>query len=596
MSSTHPLANSTISPSSPPPSSYPINTNSNNIDLGFSTLASNDFTIPQPLKHNSLNSNSVSRRASVISHANSSYSQSGSTRHILADMKGHGHNNSSSDFTYGGVNLNADTLQPPVAPFASGKRASSSSSLSPDTSNLDLALASPSSPGIRGSSSGLSLSVNYLPQKFSASILSPGGASTRKRRSGVPKSGRAEPDFALPKRGGGTDAFKSGEARMPENGSGQRNRKMRWNKFKWILFTTNSLFTLYSIASLIATLLVWFDVWTHADVVRTGNRPELVLATFASALGLFTSMVGWAGILLNNRAFLAWYTFLTWVTFAFMLIPGYISYKKRTFNLEGKINAQWSRDLGVDGRLRIQNQLRCCGYFSPFVEATISQTCYARSILPGCKLPYMQFERDALRVIYTVVFSLVPAQILVMVAGLLCSNHVTYRFGKGMMPERYRLNEGTMKVIWEGYAAQLAEQYGTEVADDILKRVHSPYASESSLALGGAPSLGYNTVQSHNTTYTTSNGKTDPGSKYNAIIMPVPSSPTSPIMPTPTHYGDGGMGMPEPQHHRDDAYRVGGFREHRDDTSSSADTHAPLAPYHAKYNSLGDAGSEGHDR
>ena len=87
------------------------------------------------------------------------------------------------------------------------------------------------------------------------------------------------------------------------------------------------------------------------------------------------------------------------------------------------------------------------------MEATISQTCYARSILEGCKLPYLRFERDVLKVWYTVVFSLVPAQIGVMLAGLLCSNHVTYRFGKGMMPERYRLNEGTMKIIWESYAA-----------------------------------------------------------------------------------------------------------------------------------------------
>ena len=67
--------------------------------------------------------------------------------------------------------------------------------------------------------------------------------------------------------------------------------------------------------------------------------------------------------------------------------------KPRTFNLEGKLNAQWSRTLGVMGRLRVQNQLNCCGYFSPFVEATVSQTCYARSLLPGCKGPYIRFEK-----------------------------------------------------------------------------------------------------------------------------------------------------------------------------------------------------------
>ena len=167
---------------------------------------------------------------------------------------------------------------------------------------------------------------------------------------------------------------------------------------------------------------------------------------------MLTSLIGWSGILLNNRAFLAVYSFLLWVCFALLVTPGYITYKKRTFNLEGKINAQWSRNLGLDGRLRIQNQLNCCGYFNPSVEATVSQTCYARSLLPGCKAPYIDFERTVLERWYIVIFSLVPAQILVMVMGLMCSNHVTYRFGKGMMPKAYRLNMNSMAVIMDNYA------------------------------------------------------------------------------------------------------------------------------------------------
>jgi hypothetical protein len=42
-----------------------------------------------------------------------------------------------------------------------------------------------------------------------------------------------------------------------------------------------------------------------------------------------------------------------------------------------------------------------------------------------------------------------------------------------MMPEAYRLNLNTMAVIMDNYATQLAEQYGSEVADDILKRSRS---------------------------------------------------------------------------------------------------------------------------
>jgi hypothetical protein len=45
------------------------------------------------------------------------------------------------------------------------------------------------------------------------------------------------------------------------------------------------------------------DIDSHADVVRTSNRAELVLCTLAAVIGLFTFMVGWAGIL--NHSFLA---------------------------------------------------------------------------------------------------------------------------------------------------------------------------------------------------------------------------------------------------------------------------------------------------
>jgi hypothetical protein len=187
--------------------------------------------------------------------------------------------------------------------------------------------------------------------------------------------------------------------------------------------------------------------------------------------------MGFSGILLNNRAFLAFYTLFLWFCLALIVAPGYITYKKKTFNLEGKINAQWSRDLGLDGRVRIQNavsyrrpafrdisqcdplinvltvQLHCCGYYSPFVEAVASNTCYPRSILPGCKSKYLKFERRAMQAWYTAAFALVPAQIAMIVIGLLCSNHVTYRLGKGIIPKQYRLDEASTAQLLNQYAA-----------------------------------------------------------------------------------------------------------------------------------------------
>ena len=79
------------------------------------------------------------------------------------------------------------------------------------------------------------------------------------------------------------------------------------------------------------------------------------MSTVGASLCTFTALLGYSGIMLNNRAFLAVYTFLLWVCLAFICAPGYLSYKQKTFNLEGKINLQWSRNLGTEGRLNIQN-------------------------------------------------------------------------------------------------------------------------------------------------------------------------------------------------------------------------------------------------
>ncbi|KAF8890125.1 hypothetical protein BD779DRAFT_1438763 [Infundibulicybe gibba] len=353
-------------------------------------------------------------------------------------------------------------LDPPHAPFATGSQRPPPGS-------------SPLSNGPRESPSNVSLSINYLPSKFSNPLML-GGARKRKGGKGI--------DPALPKHGGGVDAFKSGESRMPGRadedddasgwfGGGNTRHKKQWNKFKWAMFVANTLLTTYSLIALVFCLLTWFNIWTHADIVRVGNRPELIVSTIAASMGIVTSLIGWAGILLNNRSFLAIYTFLLWITFGFLVVPGYLSYKRSAFNLEGKVNAQWSRMLGADGRLRIQNELSCCGYFNPFVEATVSQTCYSRSLLPGCKLGYMNFERLVLTRWYIAAFALVPLHIAIMITGLLCSNHVTYRFGKGMMPKAYRLSMNSMAVIMDNYATQLADQYGTEVASDILARSRS---------------------------------------------------------------------------------------------------------------------------
>ncbi|KAF7300008.1 Tetraspanin Tsp2 [Mycena kentingensis (nom. inval.)] len=353
-------------------------------------------------------------------------------------------------------------------------------------------------PGDRASSS---LSLNYVPTKFS-DVLAHGGARRRKRA--------RDGDIRAPvmARGGGVDAFRSGEARMADDRDDlepYQGRKgwldrsdpdSRWTRFKWVLLIFNTVYTGLALGALVICMLIWFDYIASSDVLRVANRTALIFSTLAASVALFASVFGWAGVMLNNRctssavifitlaanaesnaAFLAFYNLFLWFSFGFLVVPGYLTYRRWNLNLEGKINFEWSQLFDIDARRRIQNALHCCGYFSPFVEASISSTCYARSILPGCKAPYLSFQRHALQRWYITVFSIAAFHILVIVAALLCSNHVTYRFGKGMMPKRYRLDAAAVAIIVEEYGKQLKEQFGDEVARRAVAGAHSRNAS-----------------------------------------------------------------------------------------------------------------------
>ncbi|KAF9028866.1 hypothetical protein BDP27DRAFT_1387043 [Rhodocollybia butyracea] len=298
-----------------------------------------------------------------------------------------------------------------------------------------------------------SLAVNYIPSK-------------RRRKNDIMRG--SLPQARIPS---GNDEDYDGMNRplwfsgKSSTGQERTEKKLRWNIFKSLLFLSNAFFSIYTLTTLIFCLLTWFDVFHHADIIRVGNRTELIFSTLAASFGLFTSIIGWSGILLNNRGFLAVYTFFLWITFAFLVIPGYITYKRRTFDLEGKLNSEWSRALGVAGRLRIQNRLSCCGWFSPFVEATISQTCYARSVLPGCKLAYLDWQKRTLERWYTIAFGLVPLQITVLVAGLLCSTTSHTDLARND-PKKYQLNPSAMKVIVDKYKNEISDRYGNDIASD----------------------------------------------------------------------------------------------------------------------------------
>ncbi|KAJ7881491.1 hypothetical protein B0H14DRAFT_3857716 [Mycena olivaceomarginata] len=172
--------------------------------------------------------------------------------------------------------------------------------------------------------------LNYLPSKFSPAL---GGM--------VP-------------RGRGAAAFHADAARMAAEGDGDYNgtdvrrhslfpplsaltqRKLRWTRFKSILFLANLVLSLYALALLVFVILTY---------LRTLPPPPVLVLTAA---------LGRGGVLLNNRGMLAVYTLLLWVS---LWADG-----------GAGINQQWSQQLGAQGRLTVQETLGCCGYFSPFVE------------------------------------------------------------------------------------------------------------------------------------------------------------------------------------------------------------------------------------
>lgn len=121
-----------------------------------------------------------------------------------------------------------DDLVPPVAPFVPH----ADSALSSRRSSISF-LADKDSLKNRASS----LSLNYVPAKFTR-LHAPGDYAHRR------------------KQGGGRDAFASNAQRMgqvgtvdddegvifqvSESGLKKKNPKLRWNRFKWVLFLANS--------------------------------------------------------------------------------------------------------------------------------------------------------------------------------------------------------------------------------------------------------------------------------------------------------------------------------------------------------------------
>ncbi|KAI0727905.1 hypothetical protein C8Q72DRAFT_876087 [Fomitopsis betulina] len=192
----------------------------------------------------------------------------------------------------------------------------------------------------------------------------------------------------------------------------------RWSVHKWCLLLSVSTLLVYGLAGLICAVLTWFRTYDKASVIIVADKDILLMVTLASSVLLLCFLVGISGTILNSRPLLAVYAVLLWPAFLAIII------------------SQWYTPVG---RLILQDTLRCCGYYDSLHEATVSRQCYPRTPLPGCKAKLYRYERDNLTTVWAMAFAFVPLHILNIIVSLLCSNHITQTFGKGIMPKRYDL-------------------------------------------------------------------------------------------------------------------------------------------------------------
>ncbi|KAA1472188.1 hypothetical protein DENSPDRAFT_930107 [Dentipellis sp. KUC8613] len=213
----------------------------------------------------------------------------------------------------------------------------------------------------------------------------------------------------------------------------------QWTPHKWCLLVSVTLVFACGLAGIMCALLTWFAAYPAAPVLLITDSSALILLTLCSSLFLLASITGIAGVLMNSRPILAVYTMLLFPCLIALASVGYVTYKKDQFSLDRKLSEAWNKWYAPGAQLVLQSALQCCGWASSAHAAVPSGRCYERTPLPGCRGALTRFERSALSTIYGAVFSLVPLHLMNIVAALLCSNHVTRRFGKGIMPKRYRL-------------------------------------------------------------------------------------------------------------------------------------------------------------
>ncbi|KAF9285048.1 hypothetical protein BGZ68_004184 [Mortierella alpina] len=182
-----------------------------------------------------------------------------------------------------------------------------------------------------------------------------------------------------------------------------------WTKSKWILLLSALLLLTYSGAAFAVSLGYILGHFEYSAVVIEFHHNLIYITLAGSCLGIFSALVGLIGIFRENRIWLSWYNLMLWPVFALYLSVGYIAFRRSKNHLRAHLKDEW---------------LKCCGYQDSTYFGEYDLRCFPMINLPGCQHKYNLYEDKLLTTCWTASFSLVPLQLFVMIAALLCSNHV----------------------------------------------------------------------------------------------------------------------------------------------------------------------------
>jgi len=150
---------------------------------------------------------------------------------------------------------------------------------------------------------------------------------------------------------------------------------------------------------------------------------------------------------------------MLWPVFALYVSVGYIAFRRAKNHLRAHLKDEWIHSYTREQRLLVQRnvsqsptgtedlsllshylifwrysyccsvlfvskQLKCCGYQAPSYYGEYDLRCFPMTNLPGCQHKYNLYEDRLLTTCWNASFILVPFQLFVMIAALLCSNHV----------------------------------------------------------------------------------------------------------------------------------------------------------------------------